>query len=126
MPHALVGGSQITVDLAGAFGAGKLIDVVIEWRQQAKCVICHDDTQRTIAAAQGVRQRCAVAPTPWLVYSHLISMELAAAIGTPAACELLSIFADDYHCSTQFHTLCTLCQLETRLSHVGVLLRILL
>ena len=58
----------------------------------------------------------------WLIYSHLISTRLAECIGVDAANELLSIFADDYHCSTK---LSTLHQLETKLSHIGALFRIL-
>ena len=137
-PVPMVGGLQITVDLAGAFdamprqhllagliGAGipnKVIDVVMTWHQQAKYSIRHDDQDRQIEASQGVRQGCSVAPTLWLIYSHLISVKLAQAIGTTAAHELLSIFADDYHCSTKFTSLH---QLESRLSHIGVLFRIL-
>ena len=71
---------------------------------------------------QGVRQGCAVAPVLWLIYSHLISTELAGLIGHEAACELLSIFADDYHCSTLFNSLR---QLESKLSHIGALFRVL-
>ena len=76
---------------------GKIIDLVLQLHQQAKYHIGHD-------ASQGVGQGCAVAPVLWLIYSHLISTELAGLIGHEAACELLSIFADDYHCSTLSNT----------------------
>ena len=134
----MVGGLQITVDLAGAFDAmprehllsgllrlgvpSKVIDVVMAWHQQAQYHIRHDDKDRRIEASQGVRQGCSVAPTLWLIYSHLISAKLAEVIGAAAASDLLSIFADDYHCSTKFFSLH---QLETKLSHIGVLFRIL-
>ena len=134
----MVGGLQITVDLAGAFDAiprehllsglldlgisSRVIDVVITWHQQALYHIRHDDRDRHIEASQGVRQGCSVAPTLWLIYSHLISTKLAEAIGTTAANDLLSIFADDYHCSTKF---LSLHQVETKLSHIGALCRIL-
>ena len=137
-PVPMVGGLQITVDLAGAFDAmprqhllagfigvgipNKVIDVVMTWHQQAKYSIRHDDQDRRIEASQGVRQGCSVAPTLWWIYSRLISVKLAQAIGAAAAHELLSIFADDYHCSTKFTSLH---QLESRLSHIGVLFRIL-
>ena len=84
--------------------------------------IRHDDRDRHIEATQRVRQGCAVAPTLWLIYSHLISAKLAEARGITAANDLLSSFADDYHCSTTF---LSLHQLETKLSHIGALFRIL-
>ena len=100
----------------------RVIDVVMTWHQQAHYHIRHDDRDRHIEASQGVRQGCSVAPTLWLIYSRLISTKLAEAIGTTAANDLLSIFADDYHCSTKFHSLH---QLETKRSHIGALFRIL-
>ena len=92
----------------GLIGMGipqKVIDVVMTWHQQAQYSIRHDDSARHIEASQGVRQGCSVAPTLWLIYSHLISVQLANAVGIKAANELLSIFADDYHCSTKFISL---------------------
>ena len=81
----LLGGElQITVDSAGAFDAvprkrlfegtcnislpTRVIDIVMQWRQHAQYTIKHDDSARLID-----RQGCAVAPTLWLIYSHLIS-----------------------------------------------------
>ena len=81
----------------------------------------HDVQVRQIQASQGVRQGCAIAPVLWLIYSHLISTELAGLSGHEAACKLLSIFAGDYHCSTLFNSLH---QLESKLSHIGALFRV--
>ena len=93
---SMVGGLQITVDLAGAFDAmprehllsgllglgvpSRVIDVVMTWRQQALYHIRHDDRDRHIEASQGVRQGSSVAPTLWLIYSRLISAKLAEAM----------------------------------------------
>ena len=114
----MVGGIQITIDLTGAFDAvprhrllegmhrmqlpSSFIQLVMCWHQHAHYHINHDGTDRVIHATQGVRQGCAVAPLLWLIFSHLISDTLAAKIGYQATVNLLSIFADDYHCSGEF------------------------
>ena len=137
-PVTLVGGLRITVDLAGAFDAmrrqyllegmlqiglpSKIIEVVMIWRQQAQYSATHDENTSKMEATQGVRQGCSVAPTLWLIYSHLISARLAECVGVEAANELLSIFAEGYHCSTKF---LAFHQLETKLSRIGALFRIL-
>ena len=101
----------ITLDLAGAFDAmprNRLVEgmhrigLVTEWHATAHYHIQHDSTDRIIHATQGVRQGCAVAPLLWLRNSHLISELLAEKKGREAATDLLSIFADDYHCSGTF------------------------
>ena len=91
---SLVGGVQITLDLAGAFDTmprhrllegmqrmllpPALVQIVMNWRQNAHYHIHHDSTDRVIHATQGVRQGCAVAPLLWLIFSHPISDTLAA------------------------------------------------
>ena len=116
----MVGGIQITIDLTGAFDAvprhrllegmhrmqlpSSFIQLVMCWHQHAHYHINHDGTDRVTHATQGVRQGCAVAPLLWLIFSHLISDALAAKIGYQATVDLLSIFADDYHCSGEFRT----------------------
>eukprot|EP00439_Symbiodinium_sp_Y106_P013421 s3814_g1.t3 len=134
----MVGGVQVTLDLAGAFDAmprhrllegtqhlrlpSALIDIVMCWHQQAHYHINHDGVDRVIHATQRVRQGCAVAPLVWLVFSHLISGSLAAKIGRQATQDLLSIFADDYHCSGLFHTEY---ELDETLMKIAALLRAL-
>ena len=129
MPAPLVGGLQMAVDLAGAFDArprqrllesmcqigllARVIDIVMQWRQQAPYTIKRDDKERLMDATQGVRQGCAVAPILGLIYPCLISAELAKSIGATAARKLLSIFADDYHCSAKLRTVF---QLEAKLN----------
>ncbi|CAE7226209.1 unnamed protein product, partial [Symbiodinium natans] len=135
---ALIGGLQVTLDLAGAFDAMprhrllegmehmnlplSFIQIVMCWHHQARYHINHDGTDRVVHATQGVRQGCAVAPLLWLIFSHLISEKLAAKIGYHATVNLLSIFADDYHCSGEFSSTY---ELEVILSHVAVLLHTL-
>ena len=135
---ALIGGLQVTLDLAGAFDAMprhrllegmehmnlplSFIQIVMCWHHQAHYHINHDGTDRVVHATQGVRQGCAVAPLLWLIFSHLISEKLAAKIGYHATVNLLSIFADDYHCSGEFSSTH---DLEVILSHVAVLLHTL-
>ena len=136
--RTLAGGVQITLDLAGAFDAmprdrlvegmhriglpHKLIEIVTEWHATAHYHMQHDGTDRIIHATQGVRQGCTVAPLLWLIYSHLISELLAEKIGREAATDLLSIFADDCHCSGIF---CNQNELEDILLKVAALLRTL-
>ena len=100
----------------------KLTEIVTEWHATAHYHIQHDGTDRIIHATQGVRQGCAVAPLLWLIYSHLISELLAEKIGREAATDLLSIFAEDYHCSGTF---CDQNELEDILLKVAALLRTL-
>ena len=135
---ALIGGLQVTLDLAGAFDAMprhrllegmehmnlplSFIQIVMCWHHQAHYHINHDGTDRVVHATQGVRQGCAVAPLLWLIFSHLISAKLAAKIGYHATVNLLSIFADDYHCSGEFSSTH---DLEVILSHIAVLLHTL-
>ena len=129
MPVPLVGGLQMAVDLACAFDArprqrlqegmcqiglpARVIDIVMQWHQQAPYTMKRDDKERLIDATQGVRQGCAVAPILWLIYPCLISAELAKSTGATAPCKLLSILADDYHGSAKLHTVF---QLETKLN----------
>ena len=134
----MVGGIQITIDLTGAFDAvprhrllegmrrmqlpSSFIQLVMCWHQHAHYHINHDGTDRVIHATQGVRQGCAVAPLLWLIFSHLISDALATKIGYQATVDLLSIFADDYHCSGEFQTAH---ELEVTLERVAALLHTL-
>ena len=131
--RTLAGGVQITLDLAGAFDACHAIDW---WRDASyrsatqthrhcgrmpcHCNhIQHDGTGRIIHATQGVRQACALSPLLWLIYSHLTSELLAEKISREATTDLLSIFADDYHCSRTF---CDQNELEAVLLKVAALL----
>ncbi|CAE6949094.1 unnamed protein product [Symbiodinium sp. CCMP2592] len=130
--------NTVTLDLAGAFDAmprhllltsmqnmklpSMLIQIVMSWHQNAHYHINHDGTDRVIHATQGVRQGCAVAPLLWLIFSHHISESLAAKIGYQATIDLLSIFADDYHCSGIWHTEH---ELEETLLRIAALLRVL-
>ena len=134
----MVGGIQITLDLTGAFDAvprhrllegmhrmqlpSFFIQIVMCWHQNAHYHINHDGTDRVIHATQGVRQGCAVAPLLWLIFSRLISDTLAAKIGYQATVNLLSIFADDYHCSGEFQTVH---ELEVTLERIAALLHTL-
>ena len=134
----MVGGIQITIDLTGAFDAvprhrllegmhrmqlpSSFIQLAICWHQHAHYHINHDGTDRVIHATQGVRQGCAVEPLLWLIFSHLISDALAAKIGYQATVDLLSIFADDYHCSGEFRTAY---ELEVTLERIAALLHTL-
>ena len=124
----LVGGVQITLDLAAAFDTmprhrllegtqrmqlpQSLVQIVMRWRMRANYHINHDGTDRIIHATQGVRQGCAVAPLLWLIFSHLVSDKLAEKIGYQATVDLLNIFADDYHCSGVFHSIWEIEQIE--------------
>ena len=133
-----VGGIQVTRDLAAAFDTmprhrllegmqrmqlpASLIQTVMSWQRHASYHINHDGTVRTIQATQGVRQGCAAAPLLWLIFSHLVSEKLAEKIGYQAIVELLSIFADDYHCSGVFHSVW---DIEQILSRVHILLNTL-
>ena len=63
-----------------------------------------------------------IAPLLWLIYSHLISTELASLIGEAATRSLLNIYADDYHASLTFDSAH---KLETGLSHTGALFKVL-
>ena len=58
----------------------------------------------------------------WLIYSHLILELLAEKMGREATTDLLSIFADDYHCSGTF---CDQTELEAILLKIAALLRTL-
>ena len=60
---------------------------------------------RLIKVTQGVRQGCVIAPLLSLVYSHLISTELASLIGESITKSLLNIYADDYHASLTFDSI---------------------
>eukprot|EP00439_Symbiodinium_sp_Y106_P034225 s7578_g4.t1 len=127
-----------TFDLTGAFDAvprhrllegmhrmqlpPSFIQLVMCWHHNAHYHINHDGTDRVIHATQGVRQGCAVAPLLWLIFSHLISDTLAAKIGYQATVDLLSIFADDYHCSGEFQTVH---ELEVTLERIAALLHTL-
>ena len=131
----LMGGIQITLDLAAAFNTMPrrrllegmqrmelphfLIQIVMNWHYNANYHINHDGTDRIIRASQGVRQGCAVAPLLWLIFSHLVSEKLAEKIGYQAAVDLLNIFADDYHCSAIFHSVW---EVEQTLSRINILL----
>ena len=116
----LVGGTQVTLDLAAAFDTvprhrllegmkrmqlpESLVQTVMSWHMHANYHINHDGTVRTIQATQGVRQGCAVAPLLWLIFSHLVSEKLAEKVGYRETTDLLSLFADDYHCSGIFYS----------------------
>ena len=131
----LIGGIQVTLDLAAAFDTmprhrllegmqrmalpQSLVQIVMSWHHNANYDINHDGTDRVIRATQGVRQGCAVAPLLWLIFSHLVSEKLAEKIGYQATVDLLNIFADDYHCSAVFHSVW---EVEQALSRINVLL----
>ena len=63
-----------------------------------------------------------IAPLLWLIYSHLISTELASLIGEAATKSLLNIYADDYHASLTFDFIHGL---EVGLSHMCALFAVL-
>ena len=135
----LVGGVQITLDLAFAFDTmprhrllegmqrmqlpQSLVQIVMSWHMRANYHINHDGTDRIIHATQGVRQGCAVAPLLWLIFSHLVSDKLAEKIGYQATVDLLNIFADDYHCSGVFHSIWEIEQILSRVTLVLSTLR---
>ena len=132
------GGVQVTVDLAGAFDSiprqqllrgmqeiglpDRVVEVVMEWHCGARYCVEHDGKPRLIKVTQGVRQACVIAPLLWLVYSHLISTELASLIVEAATKSLLNIYADDYHASLTFNSIHGL---EVGLSHIGALFTVL-
>ena len=134
-PSPLTGGVQVTVDLAGAFDSirrqqllrgmqelglpDRVVEVVMEWHCGARYCVEHDGKPRLIKVTQGVRQGCVIAPLLWLVYSHLISTELASLIGEAAIKSLVNIYADDYHASLTFDSIHGL---EVGLSHIGTVL----
>ena len=137
-PSSLTGGVQVTVDLAGAFDSiprqqllsgmqdiglpDRVVEVVMEWHCGARYCVEHDGRPRLIKVTQGVRQGCVIAPLLWLIYSHLISTELASMIGEAATKSLLNIYADDYHASLTFDSIHGL---EVGLSHIGALFTVL-
>ena len=134
----LIGGIQVTLDLAAAFDTmprhrlfegmqrmalpQSLVQIVMNWHHNANYHINHDGADRVIRATQGVRQGCAVAPLLWLIFSHLVSEKLAEKIGYQATVDLLNIFADDYRLSAVFHSVW---EVEQALSRINVLLRTL-
>ena len=63
-----------------------------------------------------------IAPLLWLIYSRLISTELASLIGEAAAKSLLNIYANDYRASLTFDSIHGL---EVGLSHIGALFAVL-
>ena len=68
-----------------------------------------------------LEQGCVIAPLLWLIYSHLISTELASLIGEAATKSLLNIYAGDDHASLTFDSIHGL---EVGLSHIGALLAV--
>ena len=100
----LIGGVQITLDLAAAFDTmprhrllegmqrmalpQSLVQIVMNWHHNANYHINHDGTDRVIRATQGVRQGFAAAPLLWLIFSHLVSEKLAEKIGHQATVDL--------------------------------------
>ena len=137
-PSPLTGGVQVTVDLASAFDSiprqqllrgmqeiglpDRVVEVVMEWHCGARYCVEHDGKPRLIKVTQGVRQGCVISHLLWLVYSHLISTELASLIGEAATKSLLNIYADDYHASLTFNSIHGL---EVGLSHIGTLFTVL-
>ena len=93
-----------------------LVRIVMSWHHNANYHINHDGVDRVIKATQGVRQGCAVAPLLWLIFSHLVSEQLAEKIGYQATVDLLNIFADDYHCSAVFHSVWEVEQAQSRIN----------
>ena len=120
-PKPLMGGLQVSIDLTQAFDCmprtallqglrlvempEELISILMQWHSQAMYTIQHEEHIHSFKATRGVRQGRVVAPLPWLIFLHAVCVDMSQAISHDELCQLLTLFADDFHCKWIFQSL---------------------
>ncbi|CAE7328875.1 unnamed protein product [Symbiodinium sp. CCMP2592] len=99
-----------------------LISIIMAWHSSIAYTVHHAGESRTFPATRGVRQGCSASPLLWLIFSHATSTRLEASIGYSTLCQMLTIFADDYHAAGTFSTLH---ELEQLLGCISLLFKVL-
>ena len=120
----LVGGLQVSVDLTQAFDQmprwlllkgmramgleEDFVSVLMRWITQSEYEISHMGHVRRFDASRGVRQGCVASPILWIIFVHSICDELAGKVGYSRVCQILTLFADDFHGQWTFYSLAEL------------------
>ena len=120
----LVGGLQVSVDLTQAFDQmprwlllkgmramgleEDFVSVLMRWITQSAYEISHMGHVRRFDASRGVRQGCVASPILWIIFVHSICDELAGKVGYSRVCQILTLFADDFHGQWTFYSLAEL------------------
>ena len=120
----LVGGLQVSVDLTQAFDQmprwlllkgmramgleEDFVSVLMRWITQSEYEISHMGHTRRFDASRGVRQGCVASPILWIIFVHSICDELAGKVGYSRVCQILTLFADDFHGQWTFYSLAEL------------------
>eukprot|EP00438_Fugacium_kawagutii_P004204 Skav215936 [mRNA] locus=scaffold226:478217:484972:+ [translate_table: standard] len=115
-----VGGIQFLIDLQDAFNqvnrqrlfshihrtglSPELCVLLAAWHSHTPLCFNHYGMEHTYDSGKGVRQGCVMAPMLWTCVLHDLFLELEQKLGYAWLIKHLTLFADDIHISSLFHS----------------------